>query len=54
MKITKIIQDGNIFEVTKEPNALLRFLGWVPTFNKYRDLNVYYRHHPAVRAYSDK
>lgn len=51
MKIKQIIQDGDIFEVTKEPTFFERMVGLVKRVERYKDTGSTYHYFESTRAY---
>ncbi|MCG8805897.1 hypothetical protein G1K75_09535 [Tenacibaculum finnmarkense] len=51
MKIVEIRQNGNIFEVDKEPSFLGKLVGLVKRTDKYKDTGFMYEYFENTRAY---
>ena len=51
MKIKKIVQDGDMFEVTKEPTFFERMVGLVKRTERYKDTGRTYHYFEGTRAY---
>jgi hypothetical protein len=51
MKIVQIVQNGNIFEVTKKPTFFERMIGLVERVERYKDIGAVYHYFGDIRAY---
>ncbi len=51
MKIKQIVQNGDIFEVTKEPTFFERMVGFSKRTERYKDTGDTYRYFESTRAY---
>jgi len=51
MRIKRIMQDGDVYEVTKEPNFIEKFLGLGEIVERYKDIGEHYKLFSGTRVY---
>jgi len=54
MKITEIIENGNIFIITKTPNFIERLFGIKVKKKEYKDTGDVYHYFPNIHVYVNK